>query len=223
MARRRRRPFGPLWLWAASILLALTGLFALWFAAQAERKLSTLVLGGLGESFSTRIWSAPFAVRNDAPGESSRLTLRLDRLGYRRVETHPLKGEYRWAPPELTVHLRGHRIPGSEQSEGVYVLRRSDDAGWLLFDGLGGTVPELRLEPELVVELAGEKSQRREPAEWEQIPPSLRDAVISVEDKRFWTHHGLDPRAMARATLANLRGRDLQGASTITQQLSKNL
>ncbi len=223
MARRRRRPLGPLWLWAASALLALTGAAALWFAAQAERKLSTLVLGGLGESFSTRIWSAPFAVKNDARAEPSRLLERLDRLGYRRAQAHPLKGEYRWAPPELTVYLRGHRIPGSEQNEGAYVLRRSGDGGWLLFDGLGGTVPELRLEPELVVELAGEKSQRREPAEWEQIPASLRDAVISVEDKRFWTHHGLDPRAMARATLANLRGRDLQGASTITQQLSKNL
>lgn len=220
---RRRRPFGPLWLWAAAILLALTGLGALWFAAQAERKLSTLVLGGLGESFSTRIWSAPFAVKNGARAEAPRLIERLDRLGYRRTEAHPLKGEYRWAPPEMTVYLRGHRIPGSEQAEGAFVLRRSDDAGWLLFDGLGGTVPELRLEPELVVELAGEKSQRREPAEWEQIPASLRDAVISTEDKRFWSHHGLDPRAMARATLANLRGRDLQGASTITQQLSKNL
>ncbi|MDP3542303.1 MAG: PBP1A family penicillin-binding protein [Elusimicrobiota bacterium] len=220
---RRRRPFGPLWLWAASILLAFAGLAALWFAAQAERKLSTLVLGGLGESFSTRIWSAPFIVRDAARGESSRLLERLDRLGYRRTDAHPLKGEYRWSAPELTVYLRGHRIPGSEQNEGAFVLRRSEDAGWLLFDGLGGTVPELRLEPELVVELAGEKSQRREPAEWEQIPASLRDAVTSVEDKRFWTHHGLDPRAMARAMLANLRGRDLQGASTITQQLSKNL
>ena len=107
---RRRRPLGPLWLWAASFLLAFTGLTALWFAAQAERKLSTLVLGGLGESFSTRIWSAPFRVKNDARGESARLIERLDRLGYRRTENIPVKGEYRWAAPELSVYLRGHRI-----------------------------------------------------------------------------------------------------------------
>ena len=220
---RRRRPSGPAWLWAATAVLAATALSGLWLAAQAERKLSTLVVGGLGVSFSTRIWSAPFPVKDGARGEAHRLIERLDRLGYRSVPDAPAKGEYRWAPPELTVYLRGHRIPGSEQHEGVHILRRSGDGSWNVFDGLGGTVPEIRLEPELVVELAGEKSERREPAAWEQIPPALKDAVIATEDKRFWTHHGLDPRAVARAALANLRRRELQGASTITQQLSKNL
>jgi len=220
---RRRRPYGPAWLWAASAFLGLAALGSLWLAAQAERKLSSLVVGGLGVSFSTRIWSAPFVVKDGARGESGRLVERLDRLGYRRTAGTPVKGEYRWTPPELAVHLRGHRIPGSEQREGAYFLRRTDEGEWNVYDGLGGTVGEIRLEPELVVELAGEKSERREPAAWEQIPPFLRDAVVATEDKRFWTHHGLDPRAMARAALANLRGRDLQGASTITQQLSKNL
>ena len=220
---RRRRPSGPLWLWAAAALLAATALASLWFALQAERKLSTLVLGGLGVSFSTRIWSAPFPVKDGARGEAERLVERLDRLGYRRTNNAPAKGEYRWSPPELTVYLHGHRIPGSEQADGVYILRRAEEGVWTIFDGLGGTVPAIRLEPELVVELAGEKSERREPASWEQIPPSLKEAVVATEDKRFWHHHGLDPRAMARATLANLRRRELQGASTITQQLSKNL
>ena len=220
---RRRRPFGPAWLWAAAAFLGLTALGSLWLAAQAERKLSSLVVGGLGVSFSTRIWSAPFVVKDAARGEAERLIERLDRLGYRRTTETPVKGEYRWTPPELALSLRGHRIPGSEQHEGVYFLRRTDEGEWNLFDGLGGPVGELRLEPELVVELAGEKSERREPAAWEQIPPSLRDAVVATEDKRFWTHHGLDPRAVARAVLANLRRRELQGASTITQQLSKNL
>jgi len=198
-------------------------LAAAWLAAVAERKLSTLVVGGLGVSFSTRIWSAPFAVKSGRYAEAARLLERLDRLGYRRTADTPGKGEYRWTPPELAVFLRGHRIPGSEQNEGVYFLRRGGTGEWNIFDGLGGPVPEIRLEPELAVELAGAKSERREPAAWEQIPPALKDAVIATEDKRFWTHHGLDPRAMARATLANLRRRDLQGASTITQQLSKNL
>jgi penicillin-binding protein 1B len=198
-------------------------LASLWLAAQAERKLSSLVLGGLGVSFSTRIWSAPFTVKDGARGEAERLVTRLDRLGYRRTLNAPVKGEYRWDPPELAVYLNGHRIPGSEQTEGVFMLRRSGAGEWNIFDGLGGPVREIRLEPELVVELAGAKSERREPASWEQIPPSLKDAVVATEDKRFWHHHGLDPRAVARATLANLRRRELQGASTITQQLSKNL
>ena len=220
MARRRR---DHSWAYAAAAAAVCAGLAVLWLAFQAERKLHSLVLGGLGESFSTRVWSAPFVVPDGARGEAERLVERLDRLGYKRVPAAPAKGEYRWEPPELAVYLRGHRIPGSYQAEGVYALRRSAAGAWSLFDGLGNSVPEVRLEPEVVAELSGERAERREPASWEQIPPHLRDAVVATEDKRFWTHWGLDPRAMGRAALANLRGRSLQGASTITQQLSKNL
>ncbi|MBI3288311.1 MAG: PBP1A family penicillin-binding protein [Elusimicrobia bacterium] len=223
MARRRRKVLRSPWLWTAALLAASAAVASIWLAAQAERKLSKLVLGGLGESFSTRIWSAPFLVKDGARGEAERLVERLDHQGYRRVDGAPAKGEYRWTPPELTVYLRGYRAPSSEQTEGVYVLRRSGVGAWSLFDGLGRTVPELRLEPELVSELSGAKAERREPASWEHIPQSLRDAVVATEDKRFWSHWGLDPRAMARAAWSNLRGHDLQGASTITQQLSKNL
>jgi penicillin-binding protein 1B len=223
MARRRRRAgWGALGLAAAAAALAL-GLAAAWGASQAERKLSALALGGLGESFSTRVWSAPFAVRDGARAETSRLLERLDRLGYRRVDGPPAKGEYRWNPPELAVYLRGYRAPSSAQAEGAYALRRDDGGGWRLKDGLGGSISDLRLEPELAAQLSGSQRVRRDPLAWEQIPQSLRDAVTSAEDKRFWTHWGLDPRAILRASWANARGRDLQGASTITQQLSKNL
>ena len=125
----RRRP-GSAWLWAATALLAGTALSSLWLAVQAERKLATLVLGGLGVSFSTRIWAAPFPVKDGGRGEAERLVSRLDRLGYRRTRYSPVKGEYRWTPPELVVSLRGHRIPGSEQSEGVFILRRNDTGAW---------------------------------------------------------------------------------------------
>ncbi|MBI4060764.1 MAG: PBP1A family penicillin-binding protein [Elusimicrobia bacterium] len=211
------------WLRASAALLAAAALASLWLVFQAERKLSSLVLGGLGVSFSTRIWAAPFPIQDGGRGEAERLIERLERLGYRRAEEMPAKGEYRWTPPELAVFLRGHRIPGSEQNEGVFILRRSAVGAWSVFDESGATIPEIRLEPELMVELSGARAERREPASWEQIPASLKDAVVAAEDKRFWRHHGLDPRAMARAALSNLRGGDLQGASTITQQLSKNL
>lgn len=218
-----RRRLGRAFWRAAAAAAGLLAVAALWLCLQAERKLARLRLGGLGESFSTRVWSAPFAVRDGAPGEAERLLLRLDRLGYRRAAASPAKGEYAWEPPRLTVHLRGHRAPGSAQEEGVFTLERRGDGAWKLSDAEGRAVPELRLEPELVTELSGSRRVRRDPASWEQIPGTLRKAVVAAEDKRFWSHHGLDPRAIARAALANLRGRRLQGASTITQQLSKNL
>ena len=218
------RRLGRGWPFAFGVAALLALGFGTYLVVQAELKLSRLVLGGLGESFSTRVWSAPHLLRDGALGDAETLIERLERLHYRRVDSSsaPAKGEYRWEAPTLEVHLRGFANPLASQAEGLYTLRRSGAGAWSLFQG-EASVSELRLEPELAAELSGERGQRREPATWEQLPRELTDAVVAAEDKRFWSHHGLDPRGMARALLNNLRGRELQGASTITQQLSKNL
>ncbi|GGF03162.1 penicillin-binding protein [Stappia taiwanensis] len=58
----------------------------------------------------------------------------------------------------------------------------------------------------------------------EQLPPYLPQAVIAIEDRRFRSHPGLDPIGLARAMVTNLTsGRLVQGGSTLTQQLAKNL
>jgi penicillin-binding protein 1A len=56
------------------------------------------------------------------------------------------------------------------------------------------------------------------------IPPRVVNAVIATEDRKFWSHWGVDPSGFARALFVNLRaGRFAQGGSTLTQQLAKNL
>jgi penicillin-binding protein 1A len=58
----------------------------------------------------------------------------------------------------------------------------------------------------------------------QQIPPGLRNAIIAVEDARFYSHFGVDVRGILRAAYANFRhGRVVEGGSTITQQLAKVL
>ena len=58
----------------------------------------------------------------------------------------------------------------------------------------------------------------------DRIPDSLKTAVVSVEDNRFYSHHGFDVEGILRASLVNLQyGQIEEGASTITQQLVKNL
>ena len=63
-----------------------------------------------------------------------------------------------------------------------------------------------------------------QPVRVETLPAHLRDAVLAIEDRRFYSHFGLDPLALLRATVVNLRaGRVVQGGSTLTQQLAKNV
>jgi penicillin-binding protein 1A len=57
----------------------------------------------------------------------------------------------------------------------------------------------------------------------EEMSPYLPQAVISIEDRRFYYHLGVDPLGLARAFVNNLTGQPIQGGSTITQQLAKNL
>src|SRR6266508_3378321 len=70
---------------------------------------------------------------------------------------------------------------------------------------------ELHVERRILVPLA-------------QIPQSLRDAILATEDRRFYSHWGIDPIGVARAVIQNYRrGRIVEGGSTITQQLTKVL
>lgn len=65
--------------------------------------------------------------------------------------------------------------------------------------------------------------ENREYAKLAEMPQYLRDAVVAVEDMRFYTHNGIDLKGITRAIYTNLKDKDLsEGASTITQQLIKN-
>ena len=66
--------------------------------------------------------------------------------------------------------------------------------------------------------------ENRSYSNYEDLSQNLKDAVVAVEDRRFYEHHGFDVNGVARAALVNLQyGEIEEGASTITQQLVKNL
>ena len=63
-----------------------------------------------------------------------------------------------------------------------------------------------------------------QPLQYKDFPPALVQAVTAIEDRRFFSHFGLDPRGLLRALTANIwAGRTVQGGSTLTQQLAKNV
>ncbi len=59
---------------------------------------------------------------------------------------------------------------------------------------------------------------------YNRIPRTMTGAMVAVEDRRFWSHPGVDPFGVGRAVAVNFKaGRNVQGASTITQQLARNV
>ena len=66
-------------------------------------------------------------------------------------------------------------------------------------------------------------SENRIWADLDQIPKDLQKAVVAIEDKRFYTHKGVDWHGTARAIFSTIFGGSVQGGSTITQQLVKNV
>lgn len=84
-------------------------------------------------------------------------------------------------------------------------------------------------QPTFIYDQSGNKiselsSSRIEPITLDKIPKQMREAIIAIEDKRFYTHQGVDLWAILRALARDLKTGDFsEGGSTITQQLAKNL
>jgi len=91
-------------------------------------------------------------------------------------------------------------------------------------------LPEIRREPQVTfVDRSGavigvRGGRYAPPVDLARLPAYVPAAFVSIEDRRFYEHAGFDPRGIARAVVAGLaEGRPTQGASTITQQLARNL
>ncbi len=65
--------------------------------------------------------------------------------------------------------------------------------------------------------------ERRIPLKIEEVPPVLKNAILAVEDARFYDHVGIDPIRIVGATWKNITSGSREGGSTLTQQLAKNL
>lgn len=70
--------------------------------------------------------------------------------------------------------------------------------------------------------LAEFQLEKRNPVTYDEISPYVLNATVATEDERFYSHNGVDPQGIVRALVNNLRGGELEGASTITQQLVRN-
>jgi len=184
------------------------------------------------ERFEGKIWDIPSQVYSTAftisPGTDVnriRLLDRLRRLNYRKVEDVDTSGDFNYSRESVEIFLHDFEYP-EERVEGskIKLELRNGVVSSIIELASHGVLPSVKLEPELIGSFHGVLREERRIVSLAELPPYLVDAVITVEDRRFYQHHGIDLRGIVRATLTNLRERRIsQGGSTITQQLVKNL
>jgi penicillin-binding protein 1B len=88
--------------------------------------------------------------------------------------------------------------------------------------GINVDLPLLRMEPPVIGGIYPGHNEDRELVRLNQVPKLLTEALIATEDRKFYTHWGIDPRGIARALYHTVTGQRIEGGSTITQQLVKN-
>lgn len=182
--------------------------------------------------FEAHRWNLPSRVYSDAfllyPGQKINLAdveRKLQRLSYKRISALPKSvGEFYRAGADLFVTLHNFSYPSGDFSGFPVKLEFSTDG----LRSITRTDKEenlrtLKLEPERIASIFDEKMEDRTLVSLTDIPEELTDAVVSIEDERFYSHHGVDPKALLRAFLTDLLHlKKVQGGSTITQQLVKN-
>ncbi len=180
-----------------------------------------------GRRFSvpSRVYAAPIVIYPGVDWQRLDLAGWLARMGYReQQEAGPLTvGHYRWLPGRLRVHLRGFDHPQLPEEDRKVEFRLEGGLVREMRDDHGEPVSVVALEPEPISSFYGSKREQRDLVQIEHVPEHLVAAIYSVEDRRFEEHHGVDPRRIVGAMIANLRAGGIrQGGSTLTQQLVKN-
>ncbi len=181
--------------------------------------------------FERRSWAIPARVYARPlelfPGENlapAKLLEELKLLDYRATGTPADPGSYSRHGDDVDLITRPFTFWDGRQPALALDLHFADGRlATLQNQGTGASLSLVRLNPLLIGRIYPADRSDRQLITLSEAPPDLVNGLIAVEDRSFYTNYGIDPRGMARAMWTMLRGRGVQGGSTLTQQLVKNL
>ena len=215
----------PLWLGAIALVIVAT--VALTFSAthsleRLDTRIQT-VFDGPRWSIPARVYARPLELYQGLALPQQEIIHELQRLGYRQQQIDG-PGQYQRNQNRLALQTRGFQFADGAETSVTALIRWSDNQITELTDTKGNDIPIIRLEPMLIGRISPAQSEDRLLVTLEQLPEGLKQALLAVEDPKFYDHFGLSIRGILRAVWVNLKERRFaQGGSTLTQQLVKNL
>ena len=169
-----------------------------------------------------RVYARPLELFAGAALRRDEVVSELELLGYRRVASARRPGEFSVGTQRVELHSRGFRFPDGQESARRVTLGFSGGRIQRLA-GDAGTLDLMRLEPAHIGGIYPAHGEDRLLVRLEDVPDTMRGALLAIEDRAFYSHWGFSPVGIARAALSNVRsGAVVAGGSTITQQLVKN-
>lgn len=174
----------------------------------------------------TRVYGAPQLLEAGVPMNKATLVLELQMAGYTEAaHAAQVPGTYSVDGDRFTIASRGYMDPlGGELPRRVRVSLGSGTVQSVFDLTAGKPLRKTHLDPARIATLYGSDQEERIVVKLAELPPLLVQGVQAVEDRDFKNNHGIDFSSIVRALLADLRaGKKVQGASTITQQLVRNL
>ncbi len=174
-----------------------------------------------------RVYARPLELYPGMPLTSPAFEEELKLMGYLQA-AHPAgldtPGKFLRKGNTFRLILRPFRFEdGEASSKKIHMIIRGGKVDFLKETETNAFPDMVRLDPTLIGSFYPRHYEDRVLVTLKKAPPLLLKTLLAVEDQGFYDHHGIEPVAIFRAAMANIRKRRLvQGASTITQQLAKN-